>query len=194
MSFPSCPRRYVLLFFLLRCAGANAQPLQTASGLTYHAVSTIDPADPDLADLAFLKQQIGAARVVFLGELTHGEGNVFEAKTRLVRYLQQQGLHCIDRNYRCRFGEIDLIFQDARDQNSVDKTLVFVEVRLHKNAHFGGAAASIGSVKRRSLVFAAQRFLQYQPSPPPCRFDVLVFDGDEVLWLKAAFDAGESPR
>ena len=54
-------------------------------------VKSVDPADPDLADLAFLKQEIGAARVVFLDELTHGEGNVMEAKIRLVRYLQQQG-------------------------------------------------------------------------------------------------------
>ncbi len=81
----------VLLFFLLRLTGATAQPLQTTGGLTYHPVRTIDPADPDLTDLAFLKQEIGAARVVFLGEPTHGEGNVFEAKTRLVRFLQQQG-------------------------------------------------------------------------------------------------------
>ena len=91
MAFLPHHRLFVLLFFLLRLISATAQPLQTASGLTYHPVRTIDPADPDLADLAFLKQEIGAARVVFLGELTHGEGNIFEAKTRLVRLLQQQG-------------------------------------------------------------------------------------------------------
>ena len=59
-----------------------------------------------------------------------------EAERIAERYLQKQGLHCIDRNYRCRFGEIDLIFHEAHGQNSVDKTLVFVEVRLRKNDHF----------------------------------------------------------
>ena len=91
MAFLSYHRQLILFFLLLRLVVATAQPLQTASGLTYHPIRTIDPADPDLADLAFLRQEIGQARVVFLGELTHGEGNIFEAKTRLVRLLQQQG-------------------------------------------------------------------------------------------------------
>ena len=82
MAFLSYHRQLILFFLLLRLVVATAQPLQTASGLTYHPIRTIDPADPDLADLAFLRQEIGQARVVFLGELTHGEGNIFEAKTR----------------------------------------------------------------------------------------------------------------
>ena len=106
------------------------------------------------------------------------------------RYLQQQGLHCIDRNYRCRFGEIDLIFQDARDQNSVDKTLVFVEVRLHKNAHFGGAAASIGIAKQQRIIAAAQHYLSGRRELPPRRFDAVLLNdlsGERIEWLKDAF-------
>ncbi|WP_035563356.1 erythromycin esterase family protein [Hymenobacter sp. IS2118] len=93
MRLLSYHRLFLLLFFglTLPLLNATAQALRTADGLTYHPVRTIAPADPDLADLAFLKQEIGAARVVFLGEPTHGEGNVFEAKTRLVRFLRQQG-------------------------------------------------------------------------------------------------------
>ncbi len=88
-------RLLVFLIFVLRIASISAQPLRTASGLAYHPIRTIDSADPNLADLAFLKQEIGQARVVFLGEPTHGEGNIFEAKIRLVRYLQQQGFGTI---------------------------------------------------------------------------------------------------
>ena len=55
-----------------------------------HAVRSIDPADTDFRDLEFLAQEIGAARVVMLGEPTHGEGNVFEAKIRLLRFLQEK--------------------------------------------------------------------------------------------------------
>ena len=91
MTFLPYQRLLALFFCWLCLLSATAQPRQTATGLTYYPVRTVDPADPDLADLAFLKQQVGSARVVFLGEPTHGEGNVFEAKTRLVRYLQQQG-------------------------------------------------------------------------------------------------------
>jgi hypothetical protein len=66
MAFLPYHRLLILFFFLLRLVVATAQPLQTASGLTYHPIRTINPADPDLADLAFLKQAIGPARVVFL--------------------------------------------------------------------------------------------------------------------------------
>jgi putative endonuclease len=43
--------------------------------------------------------------------------------------------------------------------------------------------------KQRSLLFAAQHFLQRYASPPACRFDVLAVDGDRLDWLQAAFDA-----
>ncbi|GAB2964401.1 hypothetical protein GCM10027048_37310 [Hymenobacter coalescens] len=61
-----------------------------AEPLPVQPVRTISPTDPDFRDLAFLQREIGAARVVMLGEPTHGEGNVFEAKIRLVRFLQQR--------------------------------------------------------------------------------------------------------
>ena len=73
-----------------------------------------------------------------------------------------------------------------------DGTLVFVEVRVRADARFGGAAASIGAAKRQRLVFAARHFLARFAAPPPCRFDVVAVDGEQVEWLRAAFDAGSS--
>jgi putative endonuclease len=84
---------------------------------------------------------------------------------------------------RARGGEIDLILRDR------DGTLVFVEVRARRDASHGGAAASIGAVKRRRIVYAAQHFLRAFASPPPCRFDVVAIDGEAIEWLCAAFDA-----
>ncbi len=46
-----------------------------------------------------------------------------------------------------------------------DGTLVFVEVRVRRDARFGGAAASIGAAKRERLVFAASHFLHRLASP-----------------------------
>ncbi len=71
-----------------------------------------------------------------------------------------------------------------------DGTLVFVEVRLRSRGSHGGAAASIGGVKQRRLIFAARHYLLRFASPPPCRFDVVAIDGEAVEWLQAAFDAG----
>ena len=55
-----------------------------------------------------------------------------QAEAIALRYLQAKGLDLVERNYRCRFGEIDLIMRDG-------KTLVFTEVRLRKSNAFGGA-------------------------------------------------------
>ncbi len=111
------------------------------------------------------------------------------AETRAWAHLQCAGLSLVARNYRvargpnARGGEIDLICRER------DGTLVFVEVRARGSASHGGAAASVGAAKRASLVFAAQRFIASLPAVPPCRFDVVAIDGDDLQWIKAAFDA-----
>lgn len=99
-------------------------------------------------------------------------------------FLQRRGLTVVERNFRCRAGEIDLILRDGA-------TLVFAEVRLRKGGAFGGAAASITPQKQRKLRLAAQCYLQSLPTEPPCRFDALLLDRlDEnaVEWIKNAFD------
>ena len=55
--------------------------------------------------------------------------------------LRSSGLRVIERNWRCRHGEIDLIAEEGR-------TLVFVEVRMRSRASFGGAAESVTEAKR----------------------------------------------
>lgn len=108
---------------------------------------------------------------------------------RALAHLLAQGLTLVQRNYRvargpnARGGEIDLIVRDR------DGTLVFVEVRTRADRGHGGAAASIGLAKRRSLVLVAQYFLQTLRVIPPCRFDVVAIEGDSLEWLQAAFDA-----
>ncbi|WP_236647157.1 erythromycin esterase family protein [Hymenobacter busanensis] len=74
--------------------------------LPVHAVRSISPADDDFTDLAFLTQEIGDARVVMLGEPTHGEGNVFEAKARLLRFLHSRlGFNTV--GFESGFYELD---------------------------------------------------------------------------------------
>ncbi len=109
------------------------------------------------------------------------------AEDRALRHLQQAGLRLLARNYRTPGrggGEIDLIMRD------IDGTTVFVEVRARAADGHGGAAASIGAVKRRRIVFAARLYLASGRAPTPCRFDVVAFDAGALHWLKAAFDAG----
>ena len=112
------------------------------------------------------------------------------AEQRALSHLLRQGLTLEMRNYRvargpsARGGEIDLILRDR------DGTLVFVEVRARSAGSHGGAAATVSPAKRRSLVWAAQHYLMQLSRLPPCRFDVVAIDGDELQWIVAAFDAG----
>ncbi|MGA9666950.1 MAG: YraN family protein [Gallionella sp.] len=107
------------------------------------------------------------------------------AEQQAEQYLQSQGLELISRNYRGRFGEIDLIMRDGT-------SLVFIEVRMRRNAGFGGAAASIDAQKQQRIIRTAQQYLAGFAHTPPCRFDAVLMDdakGDNLQWLKNAFDA-----
>lgn len=101
------------------------------------------------------------------------------------QYLRRHGLELIARNFRSRFGEIDLIMQDK-------SSLVFVEVRLRSNPDYGGAAASIDARKQQRIIRTAQQYLAGLAHVPPCRFDAVLMDGawgENLQWLKNAFDA-----
>jgi putative endonuclease len=99
------------------------------------------------------------------------------------RFLAKHGLRVIDRNFRVRGGEIDLI---CRDGSSV----VFVEVRLRGRSNYGSAADSITAAKRAKIVLAAQHWLaRSQQQDLPCRFDCVLLDGERIEWLRDAFAA-----
>jgi len=96
--------------------------------------------------------------------------------------MRRAGLRILTRNWRCRAGEIDLVAQDGA-------TLVFVEVRLRRDASFGGAAESVSAAKRARLVAAARHYLAGRPEVA-CRFDVLLLDAlapARVRWIRDAF-------
>lgn len=95
------------------------------------------------------------------------------------RHLEQRGLQLIEANFICKGGEIDLVMRDGA-------SLVFVEVRQRADRRHGGAAASITPAKQARLTIAAQVYLMRYRSVPPCRFDVVAIDGDQLDWLRNA--------
>jgi putative endonuclease len=105
-------------------------------------------------------------------------------------YLLAAGLRPLASNANYRGGELDLVMRDGDG-------IVFVEVRYRSGKDFGGGAMSIDARKRRKLVLAAQLFLaSHQPlADAPCRFDVIVADGDpaapNITWLRDAFRADD---
>ena len=113
-----------------------------------------------------------------------GDGQAIE--TAAAVWLEHRGLTLVEKNYRCKGGEIDLIMREGGD-------LVFVEVRLRNRDDYGSAAESVTRAKQRRIVCAARHFLatraHWQNSP--CRFDVVAVSGPhktlEWQWLRHAF-------
>jgi putative endonuclease len=105
------------------------------------------------------------------------------AEDAALAYLERHGLKLKARNYRSRFGEIDLVLDDRG-------TLVFVEVRKRSNPRFGSAAESITATKRDRLIATARQYLGSLRREVPCRFDAVLIDGaGSVEWVRDAFGA-----
>ena len=123
-------------------------------------------------------------RCILAGSNSQRTGQL--AEDLAARFLEQHGLTLLARNFRCRGGELDLVCRDR-------ETLIFVEVRLRRNAAFGGAAASITARKQRRVILAARCYLAtHGPSSPAgraCRFDCVLLDGEKIDWLRDAFAA-----
>ena len=99
-------------------------------------------------------------------------------------YLEEQGLTLVERNYRCRTGELDLIMQDGL-------YLVFIEVRYRRSTRYGTPAETVTRAKQQRLIRAAAYYLRCQPTNAPCRFDVIAVtqhdEGSTLQWIKDAF-------
>ncbi len=111
------------------------------------------------------------------------------AEERALAYLKARGFALVERNFRCRLGEIDLVMLHGR-------SLVFVEVRSRTN-RFVSAAESVDFRKQQKLARAAGFFLLRRPAfrHHPVRFDVVALDGPSpdryaIQWLRDAFRPG----
>jgi putative endonuclease len=110
--------------------------------------------------------------------------NGARAEQLAAEFLTARGLVIVERNWRRRCGELDLVARDG-------ETLVFVEVRLRTSRDFGGAAESITPAKRAKLAAAAGHYLAGLPRTPACRFDAVLLDALDparIEWLRNIVD------
>ena len=112
-------------------------------------------------------------------------------ETLAVRYLLDQGYAVVERNYRKRFGEVDII---AREQ----QTLVFIEVKTRNSQQYGSPFDAVDGRKQRQLTRIARDYLQtHRHDEGEARFDVIavILDKQQALvtidHLKNAFDCSE---
>jgi len=102
------------------------------------------------------------------------------------RWLEARGLRHILSNYRCRYGELDLVMMDKG-------CLVIIEVRYRRHSEYGGALPTITQSKQQKIARATNSLIQSQRKLEhiPLRFDVLGLSGPPtapvVDWRRHAF-------
>ncbi len=109
------------------------------------------------------------------------------------QFLRAKGYRILERNLRTSLGELDLVAEDAG-------VLVFVEVKGRATEAFGGALLAVDRRKRAKLVRLASQYLaQRHLSDRPCRFDVVLVQGQpsaqgQIEHLQNAFEVAEHGR
>lgn len=84
--------------------------------------------------------------------------------------LERLGYTIVERRFRTRFGEIDVVANDRG-------TVVFVEVKAKTDAEFGSPAEAVTKQKQRRLVSMAEQYVAFHHlDNTPCRFDVVGID------------------
>ena len=97
-------------------------------------------------------------------------------------YLRQKGLEIVVCNYRCRFGEIDII---AKEKD----VIVFFEIKYRKDADKGLPLEAVTKKKQRIISRCAAAYLGHtRCTDCAVRFDVIGLLGEEIVWLRNAFE------
>ena len=101
-----------------------------------------------------------------------------------VQYLTKAGYHILERNFRCRTGEIDIIAKDGA-------YLVFVEVKYRASAACGSALEAVDYRKQQSILRVAQYYMVSHGygTQTNCRFDVVAIKRTAITLIQNAFGA-----
>lgn len=105
-----------------------------------------------------------------------------EYEDRAAAYLTKNGCTIIERNFRNRIGEIDIIMRS-------EKYLCFVEVKYRATSRFGTPLEAVNYYKRKQIKRVALSYMEYKKigTGTPVRFDVIGILDDKITWVKNAF-------
>ncbi len=103
-------------------------------------------------------------------------------ESRAVSFLESEGYDIIERNFRCRQGEIDIIATDGG-------ILCFIEVKFRSNVYAGSPGEAIDLKKQKTIYKVAEYYLYKNKTDydTPCRFDAVIMVGDSIELIKDAF-------
>jgi putative endonuclease len=103
------------------------------------------------------------------------------AESDATRLLDEAGYRIVERNFRCKAGELDIVARDG-------DVLVFVEVRSRSDDDHGSAVEMIRRTKQRRVIRVARYYLEtVAPVFEECRFDIVAITAGEPVLIKDAF-------
>lgn len=113
-------------------------------------------------------------------------GRGSEGERKAAEFLRKKGYKILAKNFKTRWGEIDIIAQEK-------KTICFIEVKLRSLENFGLPQEAVSVHKQKKIVFTALDYLkQKNLCKLPCRFDVVAITGlgqnQKIELIKNAFD------
>lgn len=109
-----------------------------------------------------------------------------QGEEQALAYLQDRGYRLVERNFRVRGGEIDLILEK-------DGRLVFAEVKRRIKGSSGSGLEAVTVKKQRRIITAAGQYLiRVEGFSRPLRFDVVEITAGGILHIENAF-SGEWP-
>ncbi len=108
-------------------------------------------------------------------------GSRFEEEA--AKFLEKQGYRILEKNFRCRLGEIDLIGRS-------DGYLCFIEVKYRSGSGFGFPSEAVDNRKIRRIVRTALTYMNYHKlsADTPCRFDIVEILDRKYALIKNAFE------
>jgi putative endonuclease len=111
-----------------------------------------------------------------------------EGEDLAVKALKKKGYKILERNYRSKLGEIDIIAEEKG-------YLVFIEVKRRNTGSFGGSFDAIDGRKKEHMIRSATYYLKsHKCFDRKARFDVVGIDGDELKIIQHAFIVEEGGR
>ena len=103
-----------------------------------------------------------------------------DGEEKACNYLKSKKYKILEKNYRCLYGEIDII---AKYNN----TLVIIEVKYRKSAKFGKGYEAVNYTKQQKIIKTLQYYINEKNVKMPVRFDVLSIDDNEITHIENAF-------
>lgn len=106
----------------------------------------------------------------------------YKYEDKAADYLKERGFALLERNFRCRQGEVDII-------GLHEECLVFAEVKYRKNASAGAPEEAVGIAKQSKICMVSDyyRITNPQFEGRQVRYDVVAICGDKITWYQNAF-------